>query len=91
MQFNVRLTSGYLSQQPQQQKLTTDLKYTNKCCNKRQNQEESNVNERNDGEKNEWNFVRTFGLLNSDSFHLIHLAARGDMDASTILLVFFVL
>lgn len=47
MQFNVRLTSGYLSQQPQQQKLTTDLKYTNKCCNKRQNQEESNVNERN--------------------------------------------
>lgn len=40
-------------------------------------------------EKNEWNFVRTFGLLNSDSFHLIHLAARGDMDASTISLVFF--
>lgn len=39
MQFNVRLTSGYLSQQPQQQKLTTDLKYTNKCYNKSHNQE----------------------------------------------------
>lgn len=56
---------------------------------KDENQEESGTN-RNE---HEWKVIRTFGLLNSNSFHLIHMAARGDMNAllnfSTLFLFFF--